>query len=106
MKWISVLKSATLFRSATEKCDLKKHLSLSVAACDRNHASRISRLKLSASMVVLENIKVTAKSLDDYVGIMNRKRSFGSNRRVKVERGQLQCDSKFLKFSNCDRDCD
>jgi len=45
LKWISVPKSAKLFRSATEKHDLTKHLSLSVEAGDRNHVNRISQLK-------------------------------------------------------------
>jgi len=35
------------------------------------------------------NVKVTAKRLDYYVEITNRERSFGSNRWVKVGRGQL-----------------
>jgi len=35
-KWISVLKSAKLRKSAAEKRDPKKHLSLSVAICDRS----------------------------------------------------------------------
>ena len=40
-KCISVAKSAKLLRSSTKKCDLKNHLSLSIAICDRKHASRI-----------------------------------------------------------------
>jgi len=36
MKWISVAKSTKLFRKATVKRDLNKHLSHLVAACDRN----------------------------------------------------------------------
>jgi len=59
LKWISVAKSDKIFM-----CHSKKHLSLLVAACDRNHANRISRLK------------VGAKRLDNYVGIiMNHERT-------------------------------
>jgi len=38
--WISVAKSAKLSKGASEKHALKKHLSLSVAVCDRKHANR------------------------------------------------------------------
>jgi len=36
-KWFSVAKSAKLLKSATERRDPKKHLSPSVAICDRKH---------------------------------------------------------------------
>jgi len=49
-------------------------------------------------MVVYETVQVTTKRLDYYVGIKNHGQSFGSNRWVKVERGQLWCDWKFLQF--------
>ena len=37
VKWILVAKSAKLFESATERCNLKKHLSSSVVVCDQDH---------------------------------------------------------------------
>ena len=80
---------AKLLKSATEKRDPKTHLSFSVAICDRKHANRIPRPKVSVSLVIEANVKVTAKRLDYYIGITNREQSFGSNRRVKVGRGQL-----------------
>jgi len=103
LKWILVAKSLKMSRSATEKRNLKKHLSLSAAASDQNHANRISRLKVGVCMLVYANVKVTAKRLDYYVGIKKRERLFGSNRWVKVKREQLWCDQNFLlKFSDCD----
>jgi len=35
----------------------------------------------------LENVMVTAMRFDYYVGITNRERLFGSNQRVKLDRG-------------------
>jgi len=49
---ISVAKSAKLFKSATEKRDLQKHLLVSVAVCDQKHANRSPRLKVGVSVVV------------------------------------------------------
>jgi len=80
--WISVAKPAKLLNSATEKCDPKPHLSLSVAICDRKYVNRIPRSKIGVSLVVQENVKVIAKRLNYYVGITNRERWFGSNQRV------------------------
>ena len=68
-KYVLVTKSKTLFKSATRKWDLKKHLSVSVAVCDRKHANRIPRPKVGVSLVVQANVKVVAKSLDYYAGI-------------------------------------
>ena len=67
------MKFAKLLRSATEKRDQKKHLSLSVAICDRKHANRVPRPKVGVSLVVSANVKVTAKRLDYHIGITNRK---------------------------------
>jgi len=50
LKWISVAKSTKRLESATEERDSTQHLCLSVAACNRNHANGISRLKVGASM--------------------------------------------------------
>jgi len=47
-----------MFKSATEKRGLEKHLSLSAAVCDRNPANSIPQLKVGASVVVV-NVKVT-----------------------------------------------
>jgi len=66
---------------AAQEREPKKHRLLSVAICDRKHANSIPPPKVGLSLV--------AKRLCHYVGIMNRERSFGSNRRVKVWRGQL-----------------
>jgi len=49
---ISVAKSTIVLKSAIQKRDPKKHLSFSVAICDRKHASRIPRPKVSVSLVV------------------------------------------------------
>jgi len=49
-KWISVVIFATPRKSATEKRDLKKHISLSVAICDRKPAERIPRPKVGVSL--------------------------------------------------------
>jgi len=54
------VKSKKLFKSATDKHNLKKHLSLSVAVCDQKHANRIPRPKVSISEVIQANVKVTA----------------------------------------------
>jgi len=47
-----LLKHGKLFESATEKLDLKMHLSLSVTVCVRKHANRLSRPKVGISVVV------------------------------------------------------
>ena len=44
--------SAKLFKSATEKRDLTKHLLPLVAVCDQKHANRIPRPKVGVSIVV------------------------------------------------------
>ena len=49
-KWILVTKSAKLLKSATEKRDPKKHLSLAI--CDQKHANRNLRPKVGVSVVV------------------------------------------------------
>jgi len=64
----------------TEKRDPQKYLTLSAVICDRKHANGILRPKVDVSLAVQANVKVSAKRLDYYVGITNRKRSFGSNR--------------------------
>ena len=46
------MKSAKLFKSATEKRNLKKHLPLSVAIRDRQHADKIPRPDVGVSVVV------------------------------------------------------
>jgi len=51
-KWISVAKSKKLFKSATEKRDLKKHLSFSIAVCDQKQANGIPWPKVCVSIVV------------------------------------------------------
>ena len=81
-----LLKSAKLRKSATEKLDPKKHLSFSVAteAREQNSATESRRQPSSST-----NVKVTAKRLDYSVKRTNRERLLGSNRRVKVRRGQL-----------------
>jgi len=43
---------AKLFKSAAEKRDFKKHLSLSVTLCDRKLLNRISRLKVGIRGVI------------------------------------------------------
>jgi len=88
-KWILVTKSAKLLKNATENRHPKKHLSLSVAICDRKHANRIPRPEVGVSLVVKANVKATTKKLDYYVEVTNREWSFCSNRWVKVGRGQL-----------------
>jgi len=60
-----------MFKSATEKHNLKKHLSRTDAACDRKHVNRTLRPKVDISVVVYSNIKVTTKRLDYFVGITN-----------------------------------
>ena len=61
-----------LFMSVIEKHDLQRRLSFSVAVCNRKHANRILRPEVGVSVVVWANVKVIAKGLDNYVGIMNR----------------------------------
>jgi len=51
-KSISVAISAKLLKRATGKRNPKKHLSLSVAVCDRKHVNRIPRPKAGVSLVV------------------------------------------------------
>jgi len=80
LKWVFVAKFAKLLKSTTEKRNPKKHLSLSVAICDRKHANRIPRPKAGVSLLFYANVRVTAKRLDYYFGITNRERPFGSNR--------------------------
>ena len=53
LKWISVAKFAKLFESAAKKCDLREHLSPSVAACNRNHTNRISQRWTNGDVTVL-----------------------------------------------------
>ena len=72
--------------------------------------NRIPWLKVGVSMVVEPNVKVTVKRLDYYIGITNREGLFGSNRWVKVERGQLWSDQspswtqlRFLIATVCSR---
>ena len=48
----SVMKSAKLFESGTERHEPKKHLSHSVATRDRKHANRIPRTKVIVSLAV------------------------------------------------------
>jgi len=66
----SVAKFKKLFEIGTKSLDLKKHIPVSVTVCNR-----------SVSVVlVLANVKVTAKRLDHYFGITSCDRLFGSNR--------------------------
>ena len=69
---ISVVKSAKLFKSTTEKRDPKKHLSLSVTVCDRRRVNRISRPKVGVSLSSLGKCQGYCEVLDYYVGITNR----------------------------------
>jgi len=92
----------------TEKRDPQKYLTLSAVICDRKHANGILRPKVDVSLAVQANVKVSAKRLDYYVGITNRKRSFGSNRWAR--RGQLGSDQnpswtqlRFLTATACSR---
>jgi len=68
LKWFSVAKSAKLFKSATKRRGLKKHLSLSVAACDEITQTEFHDI----GMVVKANVKVTTKSFDYFVGLTNQ----------------------------------
>jgi len=47
------MKSAKLFESATEKHNLKKHLSLSVTVCYQKHLEKILWLKIDISIASL-----------------------------------------------------
>jgi len=62
------MESAKPFKSATEKHNIKKHLSLWGAVCDWKNANRILRPKVGVSLVVYANVKATAKWLDYYIG--------------------------------------
>ena len=77
------MESSKVLKSATEKRNPKKHLSLLVAIDDRTHANRISRPKIGASLLVKANVNVTAKRLDYCVGITNCERSFGSKTQLR-----------------------
>jgi len=81
--------SAKLLKSETEKRDSKSIFPFSVAICDRNHPNGISRPEVGVILVVWANVKVPAKRLDHYIEITNHEGLFGSNRGVKVGRGQL-----------------
>ena len=54
-KTISVAISAKLHKSATEKRNPKRHLSVSVAICDRKHANRILRSKARKQISATES---------------------------------------------------
>jgi len=102
LKWIQVTKSAKLFKSTAQKRDLK-----GISHLWSWSATEITRKEFCDWKLALpwhfRQMSMLLKRLAYNARITNHERSFGSNRRVKIDRRQVRCGRNIPKFSDCHR---